>query len=175
MVSSLMSTRPEIHPLLAAMERESLSRQVGFAGILARLADVVAALIVRGWVESGCGKSTGWIQVLRDPRLSRAIYAMHQQPGVNWSVAALAKEAGTSRSVFAERFLSATGTTPARYLGELRMRLAVQYIGQEQQAIETVALRLGYGSVAAFSRAFKRVVGRPPGALRETSQTAQNL
>jgi hypothetical protein len=65
---------------------------------------VVAALIVRGWVEAGCGKATGWVQVLRDPRLSRAIYAMHQQPGINWSVADLAKEAGTSRSVFAERF-----------------------------------------------------------------------
>lgn len=173
MVSSLMSDRPEIQALLAAMERESLGRQVGFAGILARLADVVAALIVRGWVESGCGKATGWIQVLRDPRLSRAIYAMHQQPGVNWSVADLAKEVGTSRSVFAERFLSATGTTPAKYLGELRMRLAIQYIGQEQQAIETVALRLGYGSVAAFSRAFKRVVGHSPGALRDAVPVAE--
>lgn len=170
MVSRLMSTWPEIHPLLSAMERESMTRQAGFAGILARLADVVAALIVRGWVEAGCGKATGWVQVLRDPRLSRAIYAMHQQPGLNWSVADLAKEAGTSRSVFAERFLSATGTTPARYLSELRMRLAIQYIRHENQAIETVALRLGYGSLAAFSRAFKRIVGYAPGALKEASR-----
>ncbi|MEQ9969988.1 AraC family transcriptional regulator [Pectobacterium carotovorum] len=175
MVSRLMSTWPEIHPILAAMERESMTRQVGFAGILAWLADVVAALIVRGWVEAGCGKATGWVQVLRDPRLSRAIYAMHQQPGVNWSVAELAKEAGTSRSVFAERFLSATGTTPAKYLSELRMRLAVQYIRHEHQAIETVALRLGYGSLAAFSRAFKRIVGHAPGALRETSQVSEEV
>ncbi len=175
MVSRLMSTWPEIHPLLAAMERESMTRQVGFAGILARLADVVAALIVRGWVEAGCGKASGWVQVLRDPRLSRAIYAMHQQPGINWSVAELAKEAGTSRSVFAERFLSATGTTPAKYLSELRMRLAIQYINHEQQAIETVALRLGYSSLAAFSRAFKRIVGQSPGALREARQAEQQV
>ncbi|WP_174872321.1 AraC family transcriptional regulator [Pectobacterium polaris] len=175
MVSRLMSTWPEIHPILAAMERESMTRQVGFAGILARLADVVAALIVRGWVEAGCGKATGWVQVLRDPRLSRAIYAMHQQPGVNWSVAELAKEAGTSRSVFAERFLSATGTTPAKYLSELRMRLAVQYIRHEHQAIETVALRLGYGSLAAFSRAFKRIVGHAPGALREIGRASEEI
>lgn len=175
MVSRLMSTWPEIHPLLAAMERESMTRQVGFAGILARLADVVAALIVRGWVEAGCGKGTGWVQVLRDPRLSRAIYAMHQQPGVNWSVAELAKEAGTSRSVFAERFLSATGTTPAKYLSELRMRLAIQYIRHENQPIETVALRLGYGSLAAFSRAFKRIVGQAPGAIRETTPITEEI
>ncbi|XXD09618.1 AraC family transcriptional regulator [Klebsiella sp. R445] len=171
LVSRLLKTWPEIHPLLLAMERESLTRQAGYAGILARLADVVAALIVRGWVECGCGNATGWVQVLRDPRLARAIYAMHQQPGVNWKVEALAREAGTSRSVFAERFLAATGTTPARYLTELRMRLAVQYISQEGQALEKVAFRLGYSSLAAFSRAFKRITGKAPGALRgETAQ-----
>jgi hypothetical protein len=99
LVSSLLTSRPEIQPMLAAMERESLTRQAGYAGILARLADVVAALIVRGWVACGCGNATGWVQVLRDPKLARAIYAMHQQPGVNWKVEELAREAGTSRSV----------------------------------------------------------------------------
>jgi AraC-type DNA-binding domain-containing proteins len=166
LVSRLLTTWPEIHPLLTAMERESLTRQAGYAGILARLADVVAALIVRGWVESGCGNATGWVQVLRDPKLGRAIYAMHTQPGVNWKVEDLAREAGISRSLFAERFLSATGTTPARYLTELRMRLAVQYITDEGVALEKVAFRLGYSSLAAFSRAFKRITGKAPGAIR---------
>ncbi|STT99873.1 AraC family transcriptional regulator [Klebsiella quasipneumoniae] len=167
-VSCLLNTWPEIQPLLAAMERESLTRQAGYAGILARLADVVAALIVRGWVACGCGNATGWVQVLRDPRLAKAIYAMHQRPGVNWKVEDLAREAGLSRSLFAERFLAATGTTPARYLTELRMRLAVQYITHEGQALEKVAFSLGYQSLAAFSRAFKRITGQPPGALRAT-------
>ncbi|HDU5939500.1 TPA: AraC family transcriptional regulator [Klebsiella variicola] len=169
-VSSLLNTWPEIQPLLVAMERESLTRQVGYAGILARLADVVAALIVRGWVECGCGNATGWVQVLRDPRLAKAIYAMHQRPGVNWKVEDLAREAGLSRSLFAERFLAATDTTPARYLTELRMRLAVQYITHEGQSLETVAFSLGYQSLAAFSRAFKRITGQPPGALRATAR-----
>ena len=169
-VSSLLNTWPEIQPLLVAMERESLTRQAGYAGILARLADVVAALIVRGWVACGCGNATGWVQVLRDPRLAKAIYAMHQRPGVNWKVEDLAREAGLSRSLFAERFLAATGTTPARYLTELRMRLAVQYITHEGQALEKVAFSLGYQSLAAFSRAFKRITGQPPGALRATAR-----
>lgn len=82
----------------------------------------------------------------------------------------LAREAGLSRSLFAERFLAATGTTPARYLTELRMRLAVQYIPHEGQALETVAFSLGYQSLAAFSRAFKRITGQPPGALRATAR-----
>ncbi|PXW44006.1 AraC-like DNA-binding protein [Klebsiella oxytoca] len=170
LVSRLLTTRPEIQPMLAAMERETLTRQAGYAGILARLADVVAALIVRGWVECGCGNATGWVQVLRDPKLAKAIYVMHQQPGINWKVEDLAREAGTSRSVFAERFLLATGTTPARYLTELRMRLAVQYISHEGQALEKVAFKLGYSSHAAFSRAFKRITGKAPGALRDLSR-----
>ena len=191
-VSSLLNTWPEIQPLLVAMERESLTRQAGYAGILARLADVVAALIVRGWVACGCGNATGWVQVLRDPRLAKAIYAMHQRPGVNWKVEDLARERAKELfgceyvnvqphsgaqanmaamfALFAERFLAATGTTPARYLTELRMRLAVQYITHEGQALEKVAFSLGYQSLAAFSRAFKRITGQPPGALRATAR-----
>ncbi|MGU7773398.1 AraC family transcriptional regulator [Burkholderia sp. MR1-5-21] len=165
-VGTLLARYPEIRPMLDAMERESCTARAGFAGILARLADVVAAFIVRGWVECGCGDATGWVQALREPKLGRAIIALHRDPGRNWSVAELAAEAGVSRSVFAERFLAATGMTPVRYLTELRMRLAAQWIARDREAIETVAYRLGYGSLAAFSRAFKRVVGRPPGAVR---------
>ncbi|ATG19901.1 AraC family transcriptional regulator [Ralstonia pickettii] len=165
-VGTLLARYPEIRPMLDAMERESCSERAGFAGILARLADVVAAFIVRGWVECGCGDATGWVQALREPKLGRAIVALHRDPGRNWSVAELAAEAGVSRSVFAERFLAATGMTPVRYLTELRMRLAAQWIARDHEAIESVAYRLGYGSLAAFSRAFKRVVGRSPGAVR---------
>ena len=165
-VGTLLARYPEIRPMLDAMERESCSERAGFAGILARLADVVAAFIVRGWVECGCGDATGWVQALREPKLGPAIVALHRDPGRNWSVAELAAQAGVSRSVFAERFLAATGMTPVRYLTELRMRLAAQWITRDREAIEAVAYRLGYGSLAAFSRAFKRVVGRPPGAMR---------
>jgi len=76
---------------------------------------------------------------------------------------------GSSRSVFADRFLAVTGMTPVRYLTELRMRLAAQWIGRDRMPIEIAAHRLGYGSQAAFSRAFKRVMGHPPGAMRAQS------
>jgi AraC-like DNA-binding protein len=166
LVGTLLERYPELPPILAAMERESAARRTGFAGILARLADVVAAIIVRGWVECGCGDATGWVQALHDPRLGKAIVALHRDPGRNWTVADLAAEMGSSRSVFAERFLAVTGMTPVRYLTELRMRLAAQWIARDRESIEAVAFRLGYGSLAAFSRAFKRVVGSAPGAVR---------
>ncbi len=165
-VGTLLERYPELRAMLDAMERESCAERAGFAAVLARLADVVTAFIVRGWVECGCGDAAGWVQALHDPRLGRAIVALHREPGRNWTVAELAAEAGNSRSVFAERFLAATGMTPVRYLTELRMRLAAQWIARDREPIESVSYRLGYGSLAAFSRAFKRTIGRPPGAVR---------
>lgn len=164
-VGTLISRYPELLPMLEAMERETRQGRAGFAGILARLADVVAAFIVRAWVECGCGDSSGWVAALRDPRLGRVILAIHNNPGHDWSLAELASVMGASRSVFAERFLDITGMTPVRYLTELRMRLAMQWIGRENMPIEAAAIKLGYGSQAAFSRAFKRIVGHPPGSI----------
>ncbi len=169
LVSTLLETSPEIRPLLDAMERESLTLQPGHIGILARLAEVVAALIVRSWVADGCGSATGWLSALQDPQLGRTILMMHQHPGKNWTVATLANEANQSRSVFAQRFLLATGVSPLRYLTDLRMRLAFLSLSREHQPVETVASQLGYGSLAAFSRAFKRSVGLSPGAVRATN------
>ncbi|EKF19149.1 AraC family transcriptional regulator [Nitratireductor pacificus pht-3B] len=169
-VGALLGRQPEIPPLLAAMEREMATDRAGTAGILARLADVVAATIVRGWVECGCGDATGWVEALRDPRLGRVIAALHRDPGRDWSVAEMAAEMGSSRSVFAERFVAATGTTPLRYVAALRMRLAEQWIARDRMSIDMAARRLGYASQAAFSRAYKRVTGQTPGHARAAAR-----
>lgn len=165
-VGALIGRQPELMPLLGAMEREMSEERVGSAGILARLADVIAASIVRGWVECGCGDATGWIEALRDPRLGRVIAALHREPGRNWTLADMAQEMGSSRSVFAKRFVEVTGMTPQRYVLALRMRLAEQWFRRDKLAIDTAARRLGFGSQAAFARAFKRIVGEPPGKTR---------
>lgn len=157
---------PGLVSILSAMKNEICSGRIGFAGILARLAEVAAAMIVRGWVECGCETASGLFAALRDPRLVRAILAIHRQPGKEWTVAELAAESHVSRSVFAERFKETTGVPPLRYATELRMRLASQWLSQEKLSIDTVAQRLGYTSQAAFSRAFKRINGQPPGASR---------
>lgn len=158
---------PGLLPILDAMKREICSGRIGYAGILARLADVVAAMIVRGWVECGCDNASGLVAALRDPRLARAILALHRQPGRDWTVADLAAQCNVSRSVFAERFQATIGIPPLRYATELRMRLAGQWLTHDRLSIDHVAQRLGYTSQAAFSRAFKRVTGQPPGASRQ--------
>ncbi|MFF1699587.1 AraC family transcriptional regulator [Streptomyces sp. NPDC058257] len=157
---------PGLLPILASMRREVCSARVGFAGILARLAEVAAAMIVRGWIECGCDSASGLVAALRDPRLACAILALHRQPGHHWTVAELAAECNVSRSVFADRFQTTIGMPPLRYATELRMILAGQWLAQDTLPIQSVAQRLGYTSQAAFSRAFKRVTGQPPGASR---------
>ncbi|OKH98158.1 AraC family transcriptional regulator [Streptomyces sp. CB02923] len=159
---------PGLMPILTSMKCETCSARVGFAGILARLAEVAAAMIVRGWIECGCDNSSGLVAALRDPRLACAILALHRRPGRHWTVAELAAECHVSRSVFADRFQTTIGMPPLRYATELRMLLASQLLAQDTLPIQSVAQRLGYTSQAAFSRAFKRVTGRPPGASRDT-------
>jgi len=158
---------PDLAPILNAMKREICSGRIGFAGMLARLSEVAAPMILRGWIEGGCENASGLIAALRDPRLARAILALHRQPGKDWTVAELAAESHISRSVFAQRFQATIGLPPLRYATELRMRLASQWLAKENLSIDAVAERLGYASQAAFSRAFKRVHGQPPSASRQ--------
>ncbi|MEV7427931.1 AraC family transcriptional regulator [Streptomyces sp. NPDC091212] len=162
---------PGLLPILTSMRRELCSARVGFAGILARLAEVAAAMIVRGWIECGCDNTSGLVAALRDPRLARAILVLHRQPGHHWTVAELAAECNVSRSVFADRFQTTIGMPPLRYATELRMLLAGQWLAEGTSPIQSVARRLGYTSQAAFSRAFKRVTGLPPGASRDTPRS----
>lgn len=166
-VGSVPGKEPEVRPLLDAMEREMSANRAGTAGILARLAEVVAASVVRNWVECGCGDASGWVAALRDERLGRVLAALHRDPGRDWTLAEMAAAMGSSRSVFAERFAAATGTTPLRYVAALRMRLAEQWLSRDRMPIDQVARDLGYQSQAAFSRAYKRVTGQPPGQARK--------
>ncbi|WP_312236442.1 helix-turn-helix transcriptional regulator [Stenotrophomonas sp.] len=83
--------------------------------------------------------------------------ALYRDPGRDWTVEALAAESNISRSVFADRFQTVVGTAPLRYVTELRMQLASQWLIHQSLSIEAVAERLGYASQAAFSRAYKRV------------------
>jgi AraC-like DNA-binding protein len=160
---------PGLVPILASMKTEVCAARVGFAGVLARLAEVAAAMIVRGWVECGCEGASGFVAALRDPRLAHALHALHRDPGRQWTVAELAAESNVSRSAFAQRFQATIGVPPLRYATELRMLLASQWLSQDAVPIEVVAERLGYASQAAFSRAFKRVTGCSPGASRDAS------
>ncbi|MFL6697818.1 MAG: AraC family transcriptional regulator [Vitreoscilla sp.] len=161
---------PAVPALLEAMEREVALDRIGACGILARLADVLAASIIRAWVECGCSDSTGWIAAVRCPKLGKVVAAIHADPARNWTVPSLAGLMGASRSTFAEAFTRTMGESPAKYVAKMQMFQARRWIVQDGMRVAVAADRLGYDSEASFSRAFKRVIGHPPSAARASAR-----
>jgi AraC-like DNA-binding protein len=162
----LVKRDPAVPALLEAMEREVALDRIGACGILARLADVLAASIIRAWVECGCSDSTGWIAAVQCPKVGKVIAAIHAEPERDWDVPALARLMGASRSRFAETFTRIVGESPARYVAKVKMFQARRWIQHEGVRVTVAAERLGYESEASFSRAFKRIMGMPPSAVR---------
>jgi AraC-like DNA-binding protein len=162
----LANRDPTVPMLLEAMEREVSLKRIGACSILARLADVLAASIIRAWVECGCSDSTGWIAAVQCPKIGKVIAAIHADPQQDWTIPALAELMGASRSSFAEAFTRILGESPAKYVTKVKMFQARRWIAQEGMRISVAANRLGYDSEASFSRAFKRIIGQPPSAVR---------
>lgn len=160
---------PTVPVMLEAMEREVALDRIGACGILARLADVLAASIIRAWVECGCSDSTGWIAAVHCPKIGKVIAAIHAEPERDWTVPALAEVMGASRSRFAEAFTRTLGESPARYVAKVKMFQARRWIAHDGMRVAVAAERLGYDSEASFSRAFKRIIGHPPSAARTGS------
>ncbi|XZG70288.1 AraC family transcriptional regulator [Chitinibacteraceae bacterium HSL-7] len=157
---------PAVPALLEAMEREVELDRIGACGILARLADVLAATIIRGWVECACSAPTGWVAALRCPQIGKVLVAIHAEPERDWRVDELARLMGASRSSFADKFTRAVGESPARYVARIKMFEARRWIAREGVRVAVAADRLGYDSEASFSRAFKRIIGHPPSEAR---------
>ncbi|MEM0961509.1 MAG: AraC family transcriptional regulator [Bacteroidota bacterium] len=152
---------------LALMAAEAARRQPGGEALITRLADVLVVQAVRTWLLEAPEAHAGWLGALRDPQVGRALLAVHRDPERTWTVEALAAEAAQSRSAFAARFAGLVGEPPMRYVTRWRMHVAATVLREEDATVVEVADRLGYASEAAFSRAFKRVVGVPPSEARE--------
>lgn len=149
---------------LIAVEASEL--RSGGETVVTRLADVLVIQAIRSWIESDPAARVGWLGALRDRQVGHAITLMHQEPARDWTVATLAGEVAMSRSAFAARFTDLAGEPPMQYLARWRMYLAATWLREEDASLGELALRLGYQSEAAFSRAFKRFFGVPPGAVR---------
>jgi AraC-like DNA-binding protein len=150
--------------LLAAEAREL---RAGGEAVITRLADVLVVQAIRGWIARDPAARTGWLAALRDERIGRAIARVHRAPARPWTVAALAREAGMSRSAFAARFTHLVGEPAMRYVTRWRMLAAQARLERDADVtLGELAGECGYESEAAFHRAFQRVIGASPGAVR---------
>jgi AraC-like DNA-binding protein len=144
---------------------ESSSRRAGAESVLAKLSELMFIETLRRHIAGLPAEQSGWLAGLRDPLIGRALSLLHSGPARDWTIEELAREVGASRSVLAERFTAMVGLPPMQYLASWRMQIASGLLNGGGN-IASVAAEVGYGSEAAFSRAFKKIVGMPPSAWR---------
>jgi len=156
-----------LYSTIRFIAREARQRLPGSETVITRLADILVIQAIRTWIENAREETHGWIAALHDRQIGKAMSLMHRQPGRDWRVDTLAREVGMSRSGFSARFTALVGEPVLQYLTGLRMQLAHRELRETPDTLARIAERVGYQSEPAFNRAFKRVVGMPPGAVRK--------
>lgn len=167
------SDGPGVGPWLAEtvelLTVESFVEQPGQSTVLNRMCDALFVYLLRAYLAEGSGPEASWLRALSDPKIGAALGLMHEDPYRAWSVPVLAAEVGMSRSAFAARFARLVGDTPIGYLIKWRVQKAAAMLRSAPHSVEEIAARVGYDSVGAFSKAFKRSVGVSPGAYRRAA------
>jgi AraC-like DNA-binding protein len=153
--------------LVRAAVLESSAPRAGGEIMLARLSELLFIEVVRRYCDGLPSDTRGWLAGLRDETIGRSLSLLHARPADSWSLAELAREVGSSRTILAERFHGFVGRPPMQYLARWRMQLAASLLTGTRLPLAEIAERVGYGSEAALSRAFKRLVGVAPSAWRE--------
>lgn len=142
-------------------------RSAGSDGVLLRLAELLFVEVLRRHLAAPGAAPGGWLAGLREPRVARALAALHGAPARAWTLDALAAASGSSRSVLAERFAQHVGVPPMTYLAQWRMQLAAGLLADGGAKVLAVAAAVGYQSEAAFSRAFRKATGVAPSRWRQ--------
>ncbi|MDB4975889.1 MAG: helix-turn-helix-domain containing protein AraC type [Myxococcaceae bacterium] len=151
---------------------ESKQRRAGSECTLARLSELLFIEVVREYLAELPPDSASWLGGLRDPLIGRVLVLLHDRPAHPWSLDELARLVGASRSVLAERFAHFAGMPPMQYLAYWRMQLAAGLLSSGSASVAEIAAQVGYGSEAAFSRAYKRLVGVAPASWRQGRRKA---
>lgn len=163
---------PDLGPWLAQtvdlLSYESFAERPGHAALLNRLCDALFVYLLRAHLSDAPSGEWNWLRALDDPGTGAALRLMHAEPYRPWSVPELAAAVGMSRSAFAARFTRMVGESPIGYLIRWRVQKAAAMLRTDQGSVEEIATRVGYDSVGAFSKAFKRSMGVSPGAYRRS-------
>lgn len=161
-----------IRSTLQFVAAEARDLRPGGETVITRLADVLVIQVIRTWIERDPAAQSGWLGALQDRQIGRAIAQIHREPARAWTLASMAQIAAMSRSAFAARFNELVGEPAMHYLARWRMQVALTWLREGDRAIADMAEQLGYQSEAAFSRAFKRVMGVAPSAARHGIEAA---
>jgi len=158
--------------VIAQAAKESTQRRPGAGAVLERLSEMMFVDTARRYLDTLPEDARGWLAGLRDRYVGRALGLLHERPAHDWTIDELGREVGLSRSALHGRFVQFVGQPPMRYLANWRVQIGSRLLRETHRTVAAIAQEVGYESEAAFSRAFKRLVGLPPAAWRK-SQAAQ--
>jgi AraC-like DNA-binding protein len=167
-----MLIRPEQSPvgkqirgLIEMMTEEATLNDLGATAILDRLSDTLFLYVIRHALHQE-PKLSPLLAALSDEHLRLAVAAFIDNPADVWTVERMAGLACQSRSAYSERFSQLVGMPPMEFVATWRMQLAAGWLANGDANMLDIALKCGYESEAAFRKAFKRIIGVPPGKLR---------
>ena len=157
---------PWLEATLKVIGAEAGGARLGGDLIALKMSEAIFAQAIRAHIEQAGAQDCG-VAAFADPHLARALTAFHRAPAEDWSVASLAREAGLSRTGFAERFSARLGVTPMAYVTSWRMQIAREALAGRGLTVAEAAELSGYASESAFSRVFKKEIGVSPAAVRQ--------
>ena len=169
--AELRARAPWLDELMRLIIRQMFAGSPGVTASVIRLSEALFIEVVRTCADQDPALR-GVVEALGDPRIGRALSLMHRGLDQDWTLERIAREVGTSRSRFAERFQALMGCAPMSYLAELRLQKARNLLAGTLEPVQRIAAQVGYRSPAAFSRAFTGRYGQSPRALRRASPAA---
>jgi AraC-like DNA-binding protein len=151
-----------IAAVLKLISNESLRDALGADIVAARLADILVIEALRALSADSHRGSMGWLGAISDPRLGRALRAVHRDVAAPWTVGALAEVAGMSRAAFSAKFTQQIGRPPLAYLRHWRLTLSRSLLRNDAGSVDEIARRVGYTSQSAFGNAYRQTFGTSP-------------
>jgi AraC-like DNA-binding protein len=164
--------RSHIDPVLGLLLMELERHDIGSDQCIQYMLDLFLVRMLRAWMKKNPGHHLGWFNAARHAKISEAIALFFQSPQDPWTVASIAEEVDLSRATFAREFQRLVGQTPLAFLTQLRMKLATKYLTLDGESVAEVGERVGYKSEPAFTRAFKKHFGVPPGQYRHQTRSS---
>jgi AraC-like DNA-binding protein len=159
------------HPWLGAIvqlvKAEASANQLAAKTVITRFSEILFIQAVRTYMGTVGDGKRGWFNALQDPQIGQALALIQHQPDEPWTVESLANHVSLSRSAFSAKFKQLVGQSPMQYVTRVRLTKAAALLRTQPTTLVEVATSIGYDSEVAFSKAFRRYFGMPPGAYRQ--------
>jgi AraC-like DNA-binding protein len=98
--------------------------------------------------------------------LVSAAHSIEQLSLPNESLSRIAERFGLSYETFRKKFTRRFGISPQQYRMRHLMQKAIVLLNENNFSVKETASRLGFCDEFYFSRAFRKLTGRPPSSLR---------